>query len=164
MGPFATSAASLPPAWLRALGLFLTGLAGWSGSLVLLGHDPAFGSGARVAGLLTLLGMLLPGRLHEALVARSEHAGELRRVRALMETTRLPVLARGDAPGLRDTRSLPLLAPDLLLPVYEAAIGAPGREGRALAIRAVRRGRRPGPRESPEWTGRARPGAIAATA
>ncbi len=124
----ATSAASLPPALLRGGSLFLTALAGWSGFLVLAGDDPALGAGARVAGVLTLLGMLVPRWVHEARLARVARHGEVRRVRALVETRPLPVLARGEDAGLRDTRTLSLLAvADLPLPVYEAAIGAPGR-------------------------------------
>ncbi len=122
----ATSAASLPPALLRGGSLFLTALAGWLGFLVLTGHDPAIGVGARVAGVLTLLGMRVPRWVHEARLARVARHGELRRVRALVETRPLPVLARGEGAGLRDTRSLSLLAvTDLPLPVYEAAIGVP---------------------------------------
>ncbi len=124
----ATSVASLPPALLRGGSLFLTALVGWSGFLVLTGHDPALAAGARVAGVLTLLGMLVPGWVHEARLARAARHGELRRVRALVETRPLPVLTRGEGAWLRDTRSLSLLAvTDLPLPASEAAIGVPER-------------------------------------
>ncbi len=128
MRPIAPTAASLPPAWLRGGSLFLTALVGWSGFLVLTGHDPALAVGVRVAGVLTLLGMSVPGWLHEARVARAQRQGEWRRIRALVETRHLPVLARGDGARLRDTLSLSLLAVmELPLPIYEAAIGVLGR-------------------------------------
>ncbi len=128
MRPIAPTAASLPPAWLRGGSLYLTALVGWSGFLVLTGHDLALAVGARVAGVLTLVGMVVPSWLHAARMARAQRQGEWRRVGTLVETRRLPVLARGDGARLRDTLSLSLLAVmELPLPIYEAAISAPGR-------------------------------------
>jgi len=124
-----TTAASLPTAWLRGVSLFLAALAGWAGFLVLAGRDPALDPGARVAALLSALGMLAPGWLHGARQARAARRAELRRVRALLGTGSMPVLARGAAAVRRDTLPLALLAAaDLPLPVYEAATGVPGRE------------------------------------
>ncbi len=128
MRPIPATAASLPPASLHGGSLFLTALVGWSGFLVLTGHDPALAVGVRVAGVLTLLGMSVPGWLHAARVARAQRHGEWRRIRALVETRHLPMLAGGDGARLRDTLSLSLLAVmELPLPIYEAAIGVPGR-------------------------------------
>jgi hypothetical protein len=117
----------LPPAWLRGTCLFLTALVGWVGSLLCAGHDPAFATGVRVAGMLTLLGMLAPGWVDEARRVRAERRAALRWVGALVETRSLPVLALKDGRTVRDTLSLSLLAAtDLPVPIYEAAIGTPG--------------------------------------
>lgn len=147
LGPLGRMAVSLPPAWLRGGSLFLTALAGWSLSLTLTGHDPAFQPGWQVAGTLAVLGIRVPRWLHAARRARVQQHEELRRVRTLMATHRLPVLSRSDGArdgaGLRGTRALALLAAaNLPLPVYEAEIGAPRRRQTNLGNRG-RQGVRP---------------------
>ncbi len=120
----------MPPAGLRGGSLFVTALTGWAGFLALTAHDPALGVGARVAGVLAALGMLVPHWLRAARRTRAERDAALRRVRTLMATEHLPVVVRGDGvrnrAWLRDTLALPLLtATNLPLPVYETAIGTP---------------------------------------
>jgi hypothetical protein len=127
LAPLGRTAVSLPPAWLRGGSLFLTALAGWSGSLALTDHVPALQPGVQLAGALAVLGMLAPRWLHEARRARARQREELRRVRTLLATDRLPVLSLSDRAGLRDTLALPILpTADLPPPIYEAEIGAPG--------------------------------------
>lgn len=92
--------------------------------------------------MLTALGMLVPGWLRAAGRARAVRDAELRRLRTLMTTGRLPALPPGDARPVQDTRPLSLLAAaDLPLPIYEAAISVPGRgEGHAERSGYVRGG------------------------
>jgi hypothetical protein len=127
LAPLGRTAVSLPPAWLRGGSLFLTALAGWSGSLALTDQVPALQPGVQLAGALALLGMLAPRWLHGARRARARQREELRRVRTLLATDRLPVLSPSDGAELRETLGLPILAAaDLPLPIYEAEISAPG--------------------------------------
>lgn len=122
---------SLPPAWLRGGSLFFTALTGWTGFLALTGHDPALRPGARVAGALAMLGLLVPRAFHAVRRARANQRAELRRMRTLMATDRLPLLSHGNAADgtrLRGTLGLPLVAvavAEMPLPVYEGTVSTP---------------------------------------